>query len=209
MHHLFSRLTLVVLGCLLMVIAGCAGITAPARFYVLSSLPGSGDRARVSADENIIAIGIGPVEVAQYLDRPQIVTRVSPNELKIAEFDKWAEPLKDSFSRVLAENISSHLSKDPVAVLPWRGSTPIDYRVEVEVILLDGSLGGKASLVARWAIFGEDGRKMLVSRKSSFSEPVSGQSYEAFVSAHSRAVAGLSSELAEAMKKILPQAAKR
>jgi uncharacterized lipoprotein YmbA len=206
MHHLFSRVTLIALGWLLMVIAGCAGITAPSRFYVLSSLPGSGDRAPVSANENIIAIGIGPVEVAQYLDRPQIVTRVSPNELKIAEFDKWAEPLKDSFSRVLAENISSLLRKAPVAVLPWRGSKPIDYRVEVEVIVLDGSLGGNASLVARWAIFGEDDRKMILSRKSSFSEPVNGQNYEAFVSAQSRAVAGLSYEIAEAIKKILPQA---
>lgn len=203
MYRLLPRLTVVTLGALLMALAGCAGTTEPSRFYVLSSLPSTDKEAQVLADESGISIGIGPVEVAQYLDRPQIVTRVSPNELKLAEFDHWAESLKNNFSRVLAENLSTLLRTDPIAVFPWRGSTPIDYRVEVEVLVLDGNLGRNARLVARWTIFREEDRQMLFTKKSSLSEATSGQDYEAFVSAQSRAIENLSREIAEAIKKVL------
>jgi len=185
---------------LLMHLAGCAG-SAPSRFYVLSPLAGSKAESQALKGEVCITIGIGPVELPAYLDRPQIVTRVSENELNLAEFDKWAEPLKDNFSRVLTENLSTLLCADAISIFPWKGPTPIDYQVEVTVIRMDGNVGGDASLVARWAIFRENDRKMLLTRQSSFSEPVSSQNYKALVSAQSRTIADLSREIAEAIKK--------
>ena len=185
---------------LLMHLAGCAS-SAPSRFYVLSSLPGSNAESQVLKDESCIAIGVGPVELPAYLDRPQIVTRVSENELNLAEFDKWAEPLKDNFSRVLVENLSTLLCADAISIFPWKGPTPIDYQVEVTVIRMDGNVGGNASLVARWAIFRQNDRKMMLTRQSSFSRLLSSESYKALVSAQSRAIADLSREIAEAIKK--------
>jgi uncharacterized lipoprotein YmbA len=203
MYRIFSCFISVTLGMLLMISVGCVtGTTAPSRFYVLSAMPSSAEQTQ-DFTERCLAIGIGPVEVAQYLDRPQIVTRVSPNELKLGEFDKWAEPLKDNVIRVLAENLSALLCTDPIAVFPWRGSTLVDYRVEVEVLLLDGKLGENALLVARWAIVDEDKKSMLLNRKSSFSEPTGGQGYEAFVSAQSRVLAALSKEIAQAIKTVV------
>jgi uncharacterized lipoprotein YmbA len=191
---------------LIILLAGCAvtGTTAPSRFYMLSPLSESKEQAQVALQEECIAIGIGPVEVAEYLNRPQIVTRLSSNELKLAEFDQWAEPLKDNFSRLLAENLSSLLCADAIAVFPWGGSTPIDYRVEVEVVRLDGALGSNAILDVRWAIYREEDRRMLFTKKSSLSEATNGSGYEPFVSAQSRAIELLSREIAEQIKNILP-----
>jgi len=180
-------------------LAGCAS-SAPSRFYVLSPLASSKAESQVLKDEGCIVLGVGPVELPAYLDRPQIVTRVSENELNLAEFDKWAEPLKDNFSRVLVENLSTLLCADAISIFPWKGPIPSDYRVEVTVIRMDGNVGGNASLVARWAIFRENDRKMLLTRQSSFSEPLSSQGYKALVSAQSRAIADLSREIAEAIK---------
>ena len=199
MHDLFSRLTALTIVALLMHLAGCAS-SAPSRFYVLSPLASSKAESQVLKDEGCIVLGVGPVELPAYLDRPQIVTRVSENELNLAEFDKWAEPLKDNFSRVLVENLSTLLCADAISIFPWKGPTPIDYRVEVTVIRMDGNVGGNASLVARWAIFRENDRKMLLTRQSSFSRRLSSEGYKALVSAQSRAIADLSREIAEAIK---------
>lgn len=199
MRLLFSRLTVLTIVVLLMHLAGCAS-SAPSRFYVLSPLASSKAELEILKDEGCIAIGIGPVELPAYLDRPQIVTRVSENELNLAEFDKWAEPLKDNFSRVLVENLSTLLCADAISIFPWKGPTPIDYQVEVTVIRMDGNVGGNASLVARWAIFRENDRKMLLTRQSSFSRLLSSEGYKALVSAQSRAIADLSREIAEAIK---------
>lgn len=198
-YRLFSPVTAVTLGALLMVLAGCAS-TPPSRFYVLSPLPSFGTERQELANERCLAIAIGPIELSAYLDRPQIVTRLSPNELKLAEFDKWAEPLKDNFSRVLAENLSALLCVDAIAWFPRGGPTPIDYRVEVNVIRLDGNLGGNASLVARWTVYAEDEGKVLLARKSSFSEAIGAQDYKALVSAQSRMIAALSQEIGDAIR---------
>jgi uncharacterized lipoprotein YmbA len=143
------------------------------------------------------------VEISKYLDRPQIVTRESPNELKLAEYDKWAEPLGESLPRVLSENLSTLLSMEPVAVFPWRGSSSVDYRVEVVVTRLDGELGGDAVLEGHWSIIKESGNELMVTAKSRFTESTGGSGYEALVSAMSRVIAELSQQIAAEIKTLL------
>lgn len=154
----------------------------------------------MASDKRQGTIGIGPVELPAYLDRQQVVTRVSANELHLAGFDEWAEPLGDNFTRVLMENLSILLSSGSFIILPIRGPEPIDYQVGVEVMRFDGSLGGDASLLVRWTIFGKDDKKLLLTRKSSFKEATGASGYEALVAAQSRTVEALSREIAGAIK---------
>jgi LysM repeat protein len=74
--------------------------------------------------------------------------------------------------------------------------------VEVEVLRFDGELDINAILDARWAIFREQNREMLFIEKSSISEAVSGQGYEAFVSSQSRAIWELSRQIAGEIARI-------
>ncbi len=199
MSRIISLIRAVASGLLLMTFMACAS-NAPSRFYVLSSLTGTGEETEMAGDERNLTIGIGPVELPAYLDRQQVVTRVSANELHLAGFDEWAEPLGDNFTRVLIENLSVLLSKDLFTIFPFRGPEPIDYQVEVEVSRFDGRLGGDASLMTRWSIFGEDDKKLLLTRKSSFKEATGASGYEALVAAQSRTVQALALEIAGAIK---------
>ena len=89
-----------------------------------------------------VALGIGPVALPDYLDRPEIVTRSSGNELSLADFDQWAGRLEDNFTRVLAENLSSILETDRVSLYPWKSSTPVDFQVTVEVSRFERAANG-------------------------------------------------------------------
>ena len=73
-------------------------------------------------------------------------------------------------------------------------------QVGVEVVQFDGALGGDVVLIAKWGLFGEGGKKLLLAKRSSFKEPTGAATYEALVAAQSRAVAALSREVAEAIK---------
>ncbi len=203
MSRRFALLTLFGYCASLTVLGGC-GTSAPTRFYVLSPMPASEEGSQVALDERCLAIGIGPITMPQYLERPQIVTRLSSNEMKLADFDQWAEPLKDNFTRVLAENLSALLCADAMAIFPWTGSTPVDYQVQVEVIRLDGALGGEAVMTARWAIMAEDSRKVLYTRTSSYRAPVAeSQDYSPFVSTQSRLLEKFSNDVAKAIKEVM------
>jgi uncharacterized lipoprotein YmbA len=200
------RFKVVILCALSMGLIGCAigGRTPPSRFYLLSSLAASGSESPAATGARPIAIGIGPVEISHYLDRPQIATRLSRNELRLAEFDKWAEPMQDNITRVLAENLAVLLRAQPVTIFAWRGSLlAVDYRVQVDVIRMDGALGGDATLMARWLILEKDDRKVLLNRKSTFEEPTGTRDYEALVAAMSRAIASLSEEIAGDIKSLI------
>ncbi len=65
-------------------------------------------------------------------------------------------------------------------------------------------MGEPTVKVARWAIFREEDKQMLFTKKSSFSEATNGQGYQAFVSTHSRALGALSREIAKEIKNVLP-----
>jgi uncharacterized lipoprotein YmbA len=167
----------------------------PTRLYTLTALAQT-DGGQQATGTQGLAIGVGPVELPEYVNRPQIVTGDSGNELRRAEFAQWAEPLGTNFTRVLASNLSTLLATDRVAVFPWKGPVPLDYQVVVEVTQFLGNPNGSVSLVALWRVLGKDGREALVSRQSSFTESTGSQEYGALAAALSRTVASLSRDIA-------------
>ena len=174
--------------------SGCA-TTEPSSFYTLSSL-----RDTAGAAESGPAIGVGPITLPQYVDRPQIVTRSSPNRLELAEFHKWAEPLQDIVSRVVADNLAVLVPTDRIVILPRRRSLPLDYQVEINVIQFDTSAQGETVLAARWTLFGKDGKKLLLSAESTISDSTATPGdYESVAAAMSQALRDLSREIAQAI----------
>ena len=71
-----------------------------------------------------LSFGIGPIKIPEYLNQPKIVTRKGPNELTLAEFDRWAERLKDNLTRVLAKNLSNLLCTKDDRSLPMARGDP-------------------------------------------------------------------------------------
>jgi len=206
MGHIFLRLTMISLCVFPLTLGGClnlgGGTQQTTKFYVLNSLYSSQADIGTQTARDDMAIGVGPVELPQYVNRPQIVTRTSRNELEVAPFARWGEPLEENYSRVLAENLTVLLSTDRVIVYPWKRTVPIDYQVVVEVTRFDGALGGDVSMRARWTLLGDDGEKILLRRHSSFSARTDAESYEAMVSAQSQVLADLGHEIAETIQTI-------
>jgi uncharacterized lipoprotein YmbA len=187
---------------ILFIIASCAG-TEPSRYYLLSPLPGTSVPQQTSAP--CVSLIIGPVRLPEYTNRPQIVTRSSQNELNRAQFDLWAEPVSDTFPRIMAENLTHLICTKNVSLFLWNSSAPADYRVIIEVIRMDGTLGKEAVLEAWWSVSSGKESKMLVSKQSRLTEPVKNQSYEAFVQAHSAALESLSREIAQVINNLVKE----
>jgi uncharacterized protein len=209
MRHLMRHLMLVllvVLGAFLM-LEGCA--SQPSRFYLLGALPEAGTMPLGTSGAQAPTIGVGPVSLPRYLDRPQIVTRTGPNELKLAEFDRWAEGLDANFARVVAENLSLMLPTARVVFFPWLRATTIDYQVTVDVAHFVSQVGGEGLLIADWLIFQGEGPQVVATGRSRFSAPAAGQDYASMVAALSQTVASLSREIATSLRGMGPRASAR
>jgi uncharacterized lipoprotein YmbA len=196
-------LTISVLGLGVIGLTGC-GKSEPSRFYVLSY---GGDPAARDATTTVrkgLGIGVGPVKMPDYLDRPQIVTRNGANHLQLAEFDQWGGELAKNFTRVLAETLSSELSTDRVSLYPWQQSTPVDYQVTVRVTAFELDQSGDIRLDARWSIVDGKARKILLMARSSHREATGSGgsaidgavSYQAVAGAMSRNIQSLGHDIA-------------
>jgi uncharacterized protein len=205
MYPLLWRLAVVTFVASLLGLGACA--STPSRFYILNTLPAS-ETVPATVAERGPVIGVGPITLPKYLDRPQIVTRASRNQLTLGEFDRWAEPLQDNISRVLAENLARLIPTDQVLLQAWPRSASLDYQVTVEVLQFDGWLGGQNTLLARWSILDQAERELL-SRKVQLNAPTGGSDYNAMVVALNQMIETLSRDIATAIQRLASRAVAR
>jgi uncharacterized protein len=178
---------------------GCAR-TQPARFYALTTIPEIKIITPATLPLNGKRIGVGPVEIPSYLDRPQIVTHQGPYQIHIAELDRWAGTLRENIKSVIAENLSVLLYNDHVYSFPWRSVKPIQYQIMVQILRFDAVPGEMVMLDARWVLMEEDPKRMLLEQRSQIQLPLSSKEYNEIVAAQSRAVDNLSREIAAAIQ---------
>jgi uncharacterized lipoprotein YmbA len=202
MRDRFFQITSLLVLFIAVLLAGCGGGPTPVEFYTLNSLNGMPQQANpADADQNI-AIGIGPVKIPKILDRPQIVTRTGPNKIKVDEFHRWAGPLGTEIAQVLAENISLLLATDQVAVYPWEVDFKPQYRIALDIRYFEGQLGENVFLDVVWRVSDQANQKILATKSSVINETLASADYEALVAAKSQAIAQLSREIAQEIRKL-------
>ncbi len=180
-------------------LGGCAS-SPPSKFYQLSGMVGQSAAAPDVTSQGSKVVSIGPLRIPDYLDRSQIVTRSGKNEIKLAEFDRWAGSIEDDIIRALVEDISAQLPPGRFFVIRWSplldSKLSSSYRVEMIVSRFEGAVDGAVTLKAQWGIIGKD-RSVLLRKESIIVEQVNGNGYDAYVSAMSRAIERLSREIAD------------
>ena len=182
-------------------LAACS-TTPPVAYYTLNTLPEMQQEIPAAVMDDTIAIGVGPVKFPKFLDRPQIVTRKSQNQIQVSEFHRWAGSFPGDFSRVLAKNISILLPTDRVAVYPWGEQFTPTYRIKLDVEQFDGQLGERVVLDVTWMVTDQEGANQLLARRSLIEEPVSDKTYEALVVAESNGLATLSRTIVQEIRKL-------
>ncbi len=198
--------------CLALALGGCVllGGTQVTRFYVLTPLtdiPLAPHAAEEPAEvQSRVSVGLAPVEVPRYLDRPQIVTRISANELSLAEFEQWAELLPDRVTHVLAENMTRLLSTHGIEVLPMQGASRSAYQAVVRLLRFESEADHGCVLRARWTLLDEGDKSVRVQNVFDVRIPLETSGYDAIVGAMSRALAALSRDIALHVRAVVTHA---
>jgi uncharacterized lipoprotein YmbA len=139
------------------------------------------------------------VTVPAVVDRPQIVVNLGPNQVRVEEFNRWAAPLQNNIARVVVDNLVFMLGTPLVTSSAQTLSAEADYRAAVEVQSFQSTPGEAAVLDAVWTVRRSKDGKAETGR-TTVREAVREQSYDALAAAHSRAVARLSQDIADAVR---------
>ena len=191
--------------------SGCVLKRTPeARFFVLRSLAEPPATPPAGAPASLV--GVLPVRMPGYIDRPQLVTWTAPGELRIDEFLRWAEPLDAGITRTVAENLDALLPESHVVRAPWAAKAQPRCRVWLQLDLFGPQAGGEVRLEGRWALLPSREAKPLATRAFDLRRgPLAGDAKgppdaSAGVDAMSELLADLSREIAAAVRALPPEA---
>lgn len=180
-------------------LAGCAR-TPPVSYYQLSPRHDAVDTpVPVSAGQGFV-VGIGPVQLPEYLERIQIVRRTSANHLEIMGDRRWAEPLATALPRVLGEDLALLLGNARILRYPWARFQPVDCQVLVEILQFEGGPEKAAVLTARWSVLDGTGTLLLAEHRSGIQVDAA-PGTEGLVAALSEALWRLAGEIADRLPK--------
>jgi uncharacterized protein len=173
----------------------------PSKFYVLSAIAPGEAQTAAWANTSRLTIGLGPISLPEYLKRREVVTRVAPNRVELSATSYWAEPLDESFQRVLGEDLSTVLGTRQILAYPWYSTTPIDYQVQVDVQRFERDQSGAAELAAIAVIKDAKGR-VLVTQQLNLTQAASSGSADASAAALSADLGSLSREIGQMIERL-------
>jgi len=195
-----SRLieTLGLLGLLMLLLGGCATQPSqPTHYYRLAQPEQPAGEGRPSTGQPLL--GVGPLRLASYLDRPQLVRRSSPYRIELDDFHHWAGGLQENILQLLTSSLGAQLGERTLVAYPWDRAVRPAYQLQLDVDRLDAQ-AGQVWLRVRWTLVRSHDEQLLAMGEQHFSEPLTGGGNEAYVAAISRAVLELGRRLAEALQ---------
>ncbi|MEM8561344.1 MAG: PqiC family protein [Pseudomonadota bacterium] len=190
-----SRLSLYVVGVCIALFLGACGSSPPTHYYRLTAMNNS------IGSQQQPAIGVGPVEIPQFLQRNAIVYSRGANQLEVAGTELWAEPLADGAERVLGLNLAKLLDTQNLTFFPWDSKTQPDVAVKVRILDLDAD-AATAVLSAEWLVYYPADGEVIDRQISTLTRSISGSAVSAAVlpEAYSALLFSLAETIADAIK---------
>ncbi len=204
MHVCLARFGWAALAMICLSFMSCTGgPSPPVQFYMFNPVTSAGAGPNDAAEQTRVRASVEPVGIPRYLNRPQIVTHMDGTAYHLNEFNQWLEPLGDTLTRVVAEDLAEMLGADGIDIITSSRFMKADFRITVEVLRLDGQPGRQAVLTARWSLFDQAGNNLVLTRQSEIQEALADDSFLAFVTAQNRMVTTLCREMADAVRPIM------
>ena len=179
---------------------GLAGCMAhqPMPLYQLDN-----GNAEVPSQEQGIAVLLGPVSVADYLQRETLLQRQADGSLLAADDARWAGSLAADIDQVLLRQLAWRLDSQRTVLAPTTAEFKADVQVLLNVIRLDSGPSQPAVLEAQWRLL-DKGGQLRDSQLLRLEEAHSGTTADQ-VQAQSRLLRQLAQRLAEAIEPLRNQ----
>lgn len=162
------------------------------QYYVLSATP-----VTQQTEEITHTVGLGPIEIAEYLQHLQLVVNRDTNSLELTENAFWGEPLQKGIARVLAINLMNNQANRLVETFPWRSDAAPKFSLRLTVRDMQ-LINGDAVMNANWKLVNNQTRT-VVSQQHFVRNKATGNSPSQIAAAYSELLAELAGEMNKAL----------
>jgi uncharacterized lipoprotein YmbA len=181
-----------------MIIALCGcGAVPTQNYYILTpqvAAPGTGE-AKTATTLNV---WIDPATLPEAVDRPQFVISNGDNRVTILEQQRWAESLRAAIPQVIAADLARLVDGARISAAPQTTLADDAYRLTLDVQRFESRPGDSVAVEIAWTL--RRGGPVAKSGRAIAREPVAAGDYGALATAHSKALAAISREIAAALR---------
>ena len=186
---------------LTLLLTGCAHDSQSVQFYRLNADFGVDRTRQVSVATQGLVIGLGPIRIPEYLNRPQMVVAITDNQYQLSEDHRWAERLDQNISLALFKTLPSQLGTDRIVRYPWSQRQVVDYQVGIDILEFNVDASGQSRLIAQWFVKHKD--KLAIDKRSVYQFPASTTDYAAMVKAQSQCLSKLGEDIAVTVRQLM------
>lgn len=191
-------LGIAMLGVLALGTAGCS-VAPPTQFYQLQQ-----PSTEVVSRESNVTVLLGPLKIADYLQRENMMQREADGSLSLSQQARWAGSLQDDMGQFLMRQMSAQLGSSRISLYPDRVGIEAQAQVVLSISRLDSGVNQPAVLEAQWRLLDAKGN-LRSSRVEHFEEVHNGE-FSDQVRAQSELLNRLTKELVLAIQDALPAA---
>ncbi|MCU1718309.1 membrane integrity-associated transporter subunit PqiC [Pseudomonas sp. 5P_3.1_Bac2] len=141
-----------------LVLAGVLMITGCTRYQQESLYQLDSGNISVPTSEQGIALLLGPVTIADYLQRDQLLQRQVDGSLTTADNARWAGSLASEIDQQVLRQLASRLNSQRLVLAPAAAGFVPQARLNLSITRLDSGPQRPAVLEAQWRLAGADGK---------------------------------------------------
>lgn len=182
-------------------IAACAHDTKPVEFYRLSADVGLKKNDISAINLKNITVGLGPIRIPEYLNRPQMLVAISDYQYTLSEEHRWAEKLDQNILLALYKILPEQLNTEHLIRYPWAQRQEVDYQVGIDILDLTVDAQGQSQLIAQWFIKPKD--KPSIDKRFECRLSASTTDYAVMVKAQSQCLTQLGQVLAKTLNELM------
>ena len=171
-----------------------SGCSSKSNFYQLH--PKKQERYNSTHTKRATVIGIAEVEVAEYLHKSEVITRMSEGRITVHEKDLWAGSFAKNIQSVLMHNIATLLPRYTFLNYPWEEPINDTYRIYVTIEQFDGYETGSVTLQGRWSLVNKEDNSVLYSESIHYHALSKGKTLDDIVDTQSQLLERLSRRIA-------------
>ena len=178
---------------LLSLVSGCQS-SPEKQYFVLTAMPSQMVSGSTALEHDI---GIGPIDVAEYLHFTQLMYQLDDGSLQRLANSYWAEPLEQGISRVMSINLSQGDRRRNLVLFPWRANNTPQYSIKIKVTSLNRD-GNNARLNANWELT-HNSLHQTLAKQNFIAVTNAGSTAAELVSAYSNLLAQLAKEIEKSL----------
>jgi len=194
-------LAIAMLGVIALGTAGCS-LAPSAQFYQLQQ-----PESEQTQTKNNATVLLGPLKIADYLQRENLLQREADGSLRVSQQARWAGSLQDDIGQFVLRQIAAQLGSSRIALYPDRVGIEAQAQVVLSISRLDSGVEQPAVLEAQWRLLDSKG-VLRDSQVVRFTAQHNGEMSDQ-VRAQSDLLNQLTKQLVTALRKQLPSAVTR